>query len=144
LCPCGGRGCLETFVSGRALLRAVHDSTSPLAGREDLRYSDLIAAAEQKDDEILSLFRNMGIYLGIGIANVVNTLNPSKVVLTGQLAGAAKFFFPAAEEEMRLRVFSGMDCEFVSSDLSEDWEVLAALGTYIYYSEDVSHGGNSS
>jgi predicted NBD/HSP70 family sugar kinase len=146
LCPCGSRGCLETLVSGRALLRAAHNSASPLAGRDNVRYADLIDAAERKDEEILGLFRTMGIYLGIGIANVVNTLNPSKVILTGQLASAAKFFFLVAEHEMRLRVFPGMDCDLALSGLGDDWEVLAGLGTYTYYSDkkDVSHGDNSS
>jgi predicted NBD/HSP70 family sugar kinase len=135
LCNCGGRGCLETLVSGAKLLRAARDLGTSLSGRQGLQYADLVGAAEAGDAEIQALFRTMGQYLGIGIANVVNTLNPSKVILTGQLVRAAKFFLPAAEEEMRMRVFSGMDCDLVVSELGDNGEVLSGLSTFRYYSD---------
>jgi predicted NBD/HSP70 family sugar kinase len=145
LCSCGGRGCLETLASGRALLKSVRESASPLAGRDSLRYSDLIQAAEENDLEVIGIYRTMGLYLGIGMANVVNTVNPSKVILTGHLARAAKFLLPSAREQLRMRVFSAMDCELTLSNLIDDWEVLAGLGTYLYnvQSHDNKHTGNS-
>jgi len=87
LCSCGSKGCLETLASGRALMKAARDSTSPLADRENLCYADLVKAAEENDGEIVEIYRTMGVYLGIGLANVINTLNPSKVVLSAQCKG---------------------------------------------------------
>jgi glucokinase len=124
---------LETVASGRALLLAVRNSSSPLAGKEDLRYRDVIQAARVGDEEVLGIFRRMGHYLGIGIANLVNILNPARVVLSGQLAGAAEFFLEAAEEEMRNRVFQGTNCELDVPDCLENLEVRAALSTFLYY-----------
>jgi predicted NBD/HSP70 family sugar kinase len=77
----------------------------------------------------------MGVYLGIGLANVINTLNPSKVVLTGHLTRAERFFVPSAREEMRMRVFAAMDCELLLSNIQTDWEVLAGLSTYLNNTE---------
>ena len=146
LCLCGGRGCLETLVSGRALMRMARASRSPLAAHKDLSYASLIAAAEAGDREILDLFHTMGQYLGICVSNVVNTLNPSKIILTGHLACAARFFLPATKEEVRNRMFAGMDCDPEVSELLDDAEVLAGLSTFRYYSEtkDPGDGGNSS
>lgn len=145
LCSCGGKGCLETLASGRALLRSVREGGSRLAAETTLKYSDLVEAAKQRDPEIIRLYRTMGMYLGIGLANVVNTVNPAKVILTGQLTRAAEFFLPAAAEEMRMRVFAAMDCDLVVSDLIEDWEVLAGLATYLYNTEleETAHGHGS-
>jgi predicted NBD/HSP70 family sugar kinase len=88
----------------------------------------------------------MGQYLGIGIANVANTLNPFKIILTGHLACASKFFLPATKEEVGNRIFAGMDCDLEVSELLDNAEVLAGLSTFRYYSEtkDPSDGGNSS
>ncbi len=132
LCPCGSRGCLETVASGRAVLLAIRDSSSPLAGKEDLHYHDVIQAARAGDQEVVGVFQRMGRYLGIGIANLVNILNPARVVLSGQLADAAAFFLEAAEEEMGNRVFQGMSCELAVSDCLQDLEVRAALSTFLY------------
>jgi predicted NBD/HSP70 family sugar kinase len=135
LCPCGSRGCLETVASGKAILRAVRQSGSSLAGRPDLHYLHVVAAAQAGDQEILGVFQRMGHYLGIGIANLVNILNPCKVILTGQLARAAEFFLPAVKEELNNRVFQGMDCELLVSKLLDDLEVRAALSTFLHYSQ---------
>jgi predicted NBD/HSP70 family sugar kinase len=146
LCLCGGRGCLETLVSGRALLRMARAGCSPLATKKDLAYKDLIAAADDGEQEILGFFRTMGQYLGICIANLANTLNPTKIILTGHLASAARFLRPAAEEEVRNRMFAGMDCGLEISTLLNNLEVLAGLGTFRYHSgkkDDPSNAVNS-
>jgi predicted NBD/HSP70 family sugar kinase len=121
-------------------------SRSPLAAQKDLNYDSLIAAAEAGDQEILGLFHTMGQYLGIGIANVANTLNPSKIILAGHLACAAKFFWPATKESFGNRIFAGMDCDIKVSELQDNAEVMAGLSTFLYYSglKDTSNGRNTN
>jgi predicted NBD/HSP70 family sugar kinase len=64
LCLCGGRGCLETLVSGRALLRMARTGRSRPAAQNESDYNDLIAGAGAGEQEILGYFRTMGQYLG--------------------------------------------------------------------------------
>ena len=132
-CPCGSRGCLETRASGKALIQAARESNASLANKVDLHYADLIAAAKAGDEQILGIFRSMGQCLGIGIASIVNVINPAKVIISGSVAKGSEFFMPSVEEELRNREFAGMDCKVLVSELLEDAEIRAALSTFLYY-----------
>lgn len=136
-CPCGSRGCLETVASGLGLLRDTKLTKSPLASRNDLHYLDLVDAARAGDMEIRDLFATMGRNLGIGIASIINLLNPAKVILTGKLANAAEYFLPDVQIELRNRAFLGMGCSVEVSRLLEHSELRAALSTYLYYGKDL-------
>lgn len=134
-CKCGSKGCLETVASGAALLRSARECSLSLRANDRLHYVDLVRAAGNGDKAIDRLFTTMGQYLGIGIASIVNVLNPSRVILTGELAKASEFFMPSTRRELRNRVFAGMECELGISDLLERSEVRAGLSTFLHYHE---------
>ncbi|HEY0366996.1 MAG TPA: ROK family protein, partial [Pyrinomonadaceae bacterium] len=74
-CTCGSRGCLEVFASATAIVRMTREASprypdSILQGNED-RTAEMIFEAGKKGDELaLEIFRRMGVYLGIGLANL--------------------------------------------------------------------------
>ena len=90
-CLCGKRGCLEALVAGPAIARraqriaeANHDSLmwsladgklSAIAAAEALR------AAHEGDRAAREVWRETGYYLGLGLANLIQVLNPQVVVL---------------------------------------------------------------
>ena len=77
-CRCGARGCWETEIGYAALARASGDTpTESLAG--------LVARAEAGDPVTLEAFGVVADWLGIGLVNLVNTLNPQSIVLDGHL-----------------------------------------------------------
>jgi glucokinase len=75
-CPCGRNGCLEALASGRAIARAagMPDALAAAAGDP---------AARQAWDTAMG-------WLGIGVANAANILNPDRVVIGGGVAGAGE------------------------------------------------------
>lgn len=82
-CPCGRAGCWETRVSGRVL-----DAHARRLGLgDDLRA--LVDAAEQGDDRARRILADAGRWLGIGIANLILTIDPSAVVVAGGVEAAA-------------------------------------------------------
>ena len=99
-CGCGKRGCLEALCSGPAIARRAqaavrNDSASAMAlldlanGRiEDVRSEHVLEAARQGDVLALQLVEETAYYMGWGIANLVNVLNPD-IVLLGTIAIAA-------------------------------------------------------
>ncbi len=99
-CGCGKRGCLEALCSGPAIARRAQaavrnekaSATALLAlagGRvEDVRSEHVLVAARQGDVLGLQLVEETGYYMGWGIANLVNILNPD-IVLLGTIAIAA-------------------------------------------------------
>ncbi|MBR4355692.1 MAG: ROK family protein [Elusimicrobiaceae bacterium] len=104
LCGCGARGCLEAFVGTigikRRVLQAVKEyPVSELAKRihksNDFKIEEVFQAAQKGCPFALKIWEDTGYYLGVGIANVVLTLDVDTVVLTGGISGAAPYFMPA-------------------------------------------------
>lgn len=109
-CACGSRGCLETLVSATAMIGLVRKRFSPssrkLLGRDTscwgLRLTQLARGGHQGARLI---FEEMGTWLGIGIATVVNVTGIERVVIGGGLSGALPLMLPAAKAEMRRRTY---------------------------------------
>ena len=107
LCGCGKRGCWETQVGPRAVLRRVRKTledgaTSLLfdlvAGDlEHLSFERVVQAADQGDSVALSALQEVGERLGIGVANLVNIFNPELIVLGGALNRASTILLPIVE-----------------------------------------------
>ncbi len=96
LCHCGNRGCWEALASGSALTREAKlqiqrgASTSLLdyAGGDVTKVTAKIiqTAAEHGDTIAKGLIAQTGYYLGIGLANLINILNPELIIIGGGLA----------------------------------------------------------
>jgi glucokinase-like ROK family protein len=113
LCNCGNRGCWETQVSQRALFhhvrQALEDGQSSLL--QEMTHGDLdqltvpiVTDAARSDDLVaLKALNQVGHDLGVGIASLVNALNPELVVFGGILSVAGEFLLPVVNGEMRRR-----------------------------------------
>jgi predicted NBD/HSP70 family sugar kinase len=97
-CDCGSRGCWETEIGEHALLRA--------AGRDGVEGRDAILAvvdpAARGDASAQSAVRQAGDWLGFGVANLVNILNPEMVVFGGTM----RDLYLAAAAQVRSRLNS--------------------------------------
>jgi predicted NBD/HSP70 family sugar kinase len=88
-CVCGLRGCLATMVGAEALLQrtaelAADQPAHPSHGRFTM--ADLLQAAQAGDPLVLAVVREAAESLGIAVAGLLNVLNPSLVVIGGDLA----------------------------------------------------------
>ena len=98
LCGCGQYGCLEALCSGPAIARRAQEAiadqphTKILAladGQIDrVRSEHVLQAARDGDALAIALVEETAYYMGWGIANLVNILNP-QIVLLGTIAVAA-------------------------------------------------------
>ena len=77
-CRCGAQGCWETEIGYAALARAAGDAAS---GGLD----GLLDRAERGDEVALEAFARVADWLGMGLGNLVNMLNPQSIVLGGHL-----------------------------------------------------------
>lgn len=78
-CRCGSTGCWETEVGERALLAL---AGYPLAGGR-AAVDAVLADATAGAPEALAALESVGRWLGLGLAGLVNILNPRRVVLGG-------------------------------------------------------------
>ena len=109
-CTCGSRGCLEVFASATAIVRMTREASprypdSILHGNED-RTAEMIFEAGKAGDELaLEVFRTMGVYLGIGLANLINILNPEMIVLGGGVVNGWDLFGKHMHQQVEERAF---------------------------------------
>ncbi len=99
-CRCGSIGCWETEVGSNALMRRA--GHPPDGGREAV--AAVLREAEEGSPTALEAFAETGRWLGIGLAGVINVLNPDMVLLGGGLAQAYPFVRAALEAELDRRV----------------------------------------
>ena len=104
-CACGSRGCLEVYASATAIVRMTRETRprypdSMLHTSEDLTSETVYQAGLKGDELALEVFRRMGVYLGIGLASLVNLLNPAIIVIGGGLSNGWELF----EQHMRQQV----------------------------------------
>ena len=115
LCNCGNRGCWETQVSQSALFRYVRRAVgvegqvsllSQMTGDnlEHLTVAMVVEAARADDVVALNALKQIGYHLGVGLASLVNALNPDLVVLGGILSLAGDFLLAPIYDELQRRV----------------------------------------
>lgn len=112
-CACGNLGCLEAYASGSAMGERARDLLTRRA--TDSRLRDLpdgelqgrhvTDAAVEGDAFAQEVLADAGAWLGVGIANLVNALDPSLVLVGGGASvRPAPWLLPAASRSMRDRV----------------------------------------
>jgi predicted NBD/HSP70 family sugar kinase len=124
-CPCGKRGCLETYASDQAILTAVAGSGESAPGS----LAEALDLARGGDEAARQAFARAGRALGQGLSGLVNLLNPPLVVLSGEGVSASAMFMDALTEEMARGSFSSAaaDCRLVVRPLpDETWARGAA------------------
>ena len=109
-CTCGSRGCLEVFASATAIVRMTREASprypdSMLHGKDDLTAKMIFEAGKQGDELALGSFRRMGVYLGIGLANLINILNPEMIVIGGGVVNGWDLFEKHMHQQVEERAF---------------------------------------
>jgi predicted NBD/HSP70 family sugar kinase len=99
LCRCGSTGCWETEVGEGALLALA--GRPPDAGRAGV--DAVLEDARAGDPDALAALDQVGRWLGIGLAGLVNVLNPSLVVLGAMHARIHPFVHHSIELELDRR-----------------------------------------
>ncbi|MGP3947653.1 ROK family transcriptional regulator [Streptomyces sp. 7N604] len=124
VCRCGNRGCLETFTAARYVLGLLRSSHGP-----DLTVERMVQLAREGDPGCRRVVGDVGRHIGSGVANLCNLLNPSRVVLGGDLAEAGELVLaPIRESVARYAIPSAArQLSIVPGALGGRAEVLGAL-----------------
>jgi len=95
ICHCGKKGCLETEISGNALVRKFksaleNGSISILSGKkaiDEITVDDILMAIIQNEDTLaIEIMEQIGSELGRFLSMLINIFNPELVILGGALA----------------------------------------------------------
>jgi len=128
-CACGRQGCLEAYVSAPGLVTTAQDllsqknTNSVLSGisEEAMDAKNITSAAQQEDKIALEAFNYTGKILGWKLADIVASLNPEAIIISGGLAKAGSLILEPAKrcmEDHLLGMFKNK-VEVLSSSLTE-------------------------
>ncbi len=98
VCACGNAGCIEAVASGSALARRLQE-----LGHEARTAMDVVALVQNGNPDAVRLVREAGRLLGEVLAHAVNLLNPSVLVIGGDLAQAHQELFAGVRETVYRR-----------------------------------------
>lgn len=110
LCGCGSRGCLEMYASANALIRFAReearssdasDRMRALGSEESLTPVEVARLASAGDPGARRSFERLGGYLGLGVANLINTLDLPMIIIGGGVASAWELFAAAMFRAVR-------------------------------------------
>lgn len=132
-CGCGSRGCLEVYASATAIVRMTRESRprhphSILQAKQGLTSERVYRAGLQGDELALEVFRRMGVYLGIGLANLVNILNPEMIIIGGGVVNGWDLFQTDMNREVAERAFPlpAAEVKIVPAECGDDAGLLGA------------------
>jgi glucokinase len=114
-CGCGATGCLEAMASGTALGRAGRRAAAAdpagrlarLAGAPaNVTGETVHQAACEGDPTARQLFDQLGFWLGVGIASLVNVFDPQLIILGGGLVATGDLLLNPARASFERFVFA--------------------------------------
>ncbi|MCJ7629253.1 MAG: ROK family protein [Longimicrobiales bacterium] len=141
-CKCGNYGCLEAYASGpniaaRAVEGIEYGAESVLVELVDGDLEKITAATVYEgvvlgDPYAHDVMKETAKLLGVGVANLINALNPDVVVIAGGVTRAGDHLFIPLRKEVRRRAFrSAVDaCRIVPAALPETAGVVGAAGIF--------------
>ncbi|HRZ86962.1 MAG TPA: ROK family protein [bacterium] len=137
-CGCGNRGCLEAYVGNQRIVdRVVADikrgqktSIGKLAGGDLSQVTPEVIskAAAQKDRYAVSVWQDVGRYIGIVFAGLTNVLNPDRIVVGGGVAKAGPVLFGSIEKTVGELAFpvAAKKAKIVGAALGNDAGMIGA------------------
>jgi glucokinase len=138
LCGCGNRGCLEALAAGPAIGRMGREAAVCGRGERLLELAHgnpeavdariVSQAAGEGDAVALRIIREAATYVGIGLANVCNILNPALIILGGGVTHVGPLLFDVVRETIAVRAMPPMrDVRVVPAALGDDVVLFGAI-----------------
>lgn len=160
-CECGNRGCWEVLASitwladqASQAMKSGRQSSIPLHDEVKAQAAAVYAAALAGDALALELVSAHGRHFGTGIANLINALNPRRIILHGESIAGGLPFLQAILQAVQERTLKRPRelVEIVFSDLGDDVGLIGATSlvmetffqsaTYPAYGRPVAAGSD--
>jgi predicted NBD/HSP70 family sugar kinase len=111
-CRCGNRGCWEVYASNSAALRMYKGSNQ----ENPVLFQGFLQKCRAGESEAIKVLETVAQYLGIGIANIINGLNPEMVVIGGELIEVKELIYNSLVKTIKERTleksFASVRLEF--------------------------------
>jgi glucokinase len=141
-CKCGNYGCLEAYCSGPNIAARAREGIEAgiesvlvklVDGNLDRITAATVYEAAVLDDEYANeVMTETAKVLAVGLANVINLLNPEAIVIAGGVTRAGEHLFDPLRSEVRRRAFRTASdaCAILPAALPETAGVIGAAGCF--------------
>lgn len=111
LCSCGAHGCWEAYISNLATLsryfgRNISERRPGSLETVQFTIEDLINRARSGDAKALTALNSTARYLGLGLASVINSIDPSFIAIGGEITEAWDLIEPQVREAIEERTLT--------------------------------------
>ena len=136
-CNCGNYGCLETVASNNNItkkaIKLIKQGTNSVlkelkADINQLTIEDISEAAKLEDELAISIIKEAARYIGIAITNLINILNPTSIVVVGEIFENTFYAIETLNEIVKNRgmKLSSENVRIIKSMLGRDAAVVGA------------------
>lgn len=131
LCRCGNRGCLEA-MAGENGIRAkveelIENGVNTALSIEDFSLTYFVECVKRADKPAVAIAHELGVNIGRGLASAVALLNPSAIVLSGEISLLGQSFIDTVKRTLTLQCFPG-SLQHIKLEISSVGEFAAAHG----------------
>jgi N-acetylglucosamine repressor len=110
-CSCGATGCWEAYVSNIATLsryfgRDLSEQKPQASETTTFTVEDLIARARAGDARALAALNSTARYLGLGLASLVNAVDPARIYIGGEITTAWNLIEPIVRSALKERTLT--------------------------------------
>lgn len=133
-CGCKNKGCLEQYASATGIVRLAKrrlekDDTPSILREGTISAKTVFDAVKTGDSVATEIAEQFGEYLGKGLANVANIVNPEIFVIGGGVSKAGEILFQFVEPAFQKYVFPACrNAEFALAKLGNDAGIYGAAG----------------
>lgn len=136
-CNCGNYGCLETVASNNNItkkaIKLIKQGTNSVlkelkADINQLTIEDISESAKLEDELAISIIKEAARYIGIAITNLINILNPTSIVVVGEIFENTFYAIETLNEIVKNRgmKLSSENVRIIKSMLGRDAAVVGA------------------
>ena len=132
-CGCGNYGCLETLASSRAMVEKAQRQIkqgliADIADVDSITFDDIISLTKTGNEATRAILVEASGYLGLSVANLINTINPSKIVLGKELDNFPEDILEHLKNIALAKAlkYPASSAEIVTSKLGNDTSALGA------------------
>jgi len=152
ICSCGIKGCWNTLVNLQSIYRRIRNSinsgkTSRIVElvnnqMDQISLRMVMQCAFQGDPIVLEALHETGKWLGIGIANFINILNPELIIVGGPISQAYNLIASSIFNEVNHRALPWQrnGCQIRLAQFRQDAGLIGAVATVIWNLLNNPHG----
>lgn len=124
-CKCGARGCLEAYASKNALIKSYNKISAEEIDSVE-KFEELYRVGDEKAKEVLQEYIEI---LSVGISNLIMLLDPSTVIIGGEINNLFKDNIDFLTNEIyKENLFTNSDnCKIIIANLKNSYILGAAM-----------------